>query len=197
MIKHNVNIIGYEILYNILNEIKINLSFDIHNYNDPKDFLTQLKKDKFNIKKSLFIIKKSNYSTLKNIIDNKKIFIMPELPIQILKLVEKINIQLIRQRFNHQSQIILKDYSLDINAREISKNSISLKLTEREISTILFLRENKNPQKIKTLLSEVWGYMDGIETHTVETHIYRLRKKIMATFNDDNFITSHDEGYFI
>ena len=86
---------------------------------------------------------------------------------------------------------------MDINSREISKSNKKLKLTEREIDTILFLNSKKEPQSIKTLLSEVWGYMAEIETHTVETHIYRLRKKIAEEFDDNNFILSHDNGYLI
>ena len=91
----------------------------------------------------------------------------------------------------------MKKYILDLNSREISKDSKKLKLTEKEIDTILFLHNKKTPQTIKVLLTDVWGYMSNIETHTVETHIYRLRKKILDIFNDDNFILSHDDGYFI
>ena len=112
-------------------------------------------------------------------------------------MIEKINIQLIKQRYNYQSKVFLKNYVLDINSREIIKENKRLKLTEREIDTILFLANKIKPQNIKTLLSEVWGYMPGIETHTVETHIYRLRKKIVDTFNDNDFIVSHDDGYLI
>ena len=72
-----------------------------------------------------------------------------------------------------------------------------MKLTEKEVDTILFLHNKKIPQSIKTLLLEVWGYLDDVETHTVETHIHRLRKKIKDQFNDDSFIISHDEGYKI
>ena len=86
---------------------------------------------------------------------------------------------------------------LDINSREITKENKKLKLTEREIDTILFLNNKNTPQSTKILLSEVWGYMNGIETHTVETHIYRLRKKIFNIFKDNNFISSRDTGYII
>ena len=43
----------------------------------------------------------------------------------------------------------------------------------------------------------VWGYAKDIETHTVETHVYRLRKKISDSFKDDKFILSDDNGYFL
>jgi DNA-binding response OmpR family regulator len=72
-----------------------------------------------------------------------------------------------------------------------------LKLTEKEVDAILFLYKKKTPQNVKILLREVWGYLKDVETHTVETHIHRLRKKIKDHFNDENFIISHDEGYKI
>ena len=198
MIKQNINIVNYQTLYNILEEIKTYLSFNIFNYFDEKEFLKHLETNEIDIKKSLFLVKKKNKFFYKNLKINKnQIFEIPDLPINLYSLVEKINIQLIKQRYNYQSKVFLKNYVLDINSREIIKENIKLKLTEREIDTILFLGNKIKPQNIKTLLSEVWGYMPGIETHTVETHIYRLRKKIADTFNDNDFILSHDDGYLI
>ena len=198
MIKQNINIVNYQTLYNILEEIKTYLSFNIFNYFDEKEFLKHLETNEIDIKKSLFLVKKKDKFFYKNLKINKnQIFEIPDLPINLYSLIEKINIQLIKQRYNYQSKIFLKNYVLDINSREIIKENKRLKLTEREIDTILFLGNKIIPQNIKTLLSEVWSYMPGIETHTVETHIYRLRKKIADTFNDNNFILSHDDGYLI
>ena len=198
MIKQNINIVNYQTLYNILEEIKTYLSFNIFNYFDEKEFLKHLETNEIDIKKSLFLVKKKDKFFYKNLKINKnQIFEIPDLPINLYSLVEKINIQLIKQRYNYQSKVFLKNYVLDINSREIIKENKRLKLTEREIDTILFLGNKIKPQNIKTLLSEVWGYMPGIETHTVETHIYRLRKKIADTFSDNDFILSHDDGYLI
>ena len=198
MIKQNINIVNYQTLYNILEEIKTYLPFNIFNYFDEKEFLKHLETNEINIKKSLFLVKKKDKFFYKNLKINKnQIFEIPDLPINLYSLIEKINIQLIKQRYNYQSKVFLKNYVLDINSREIIKANKRLKLTEREIDTILFLGNKIKPQNIKTLLSEVWGYMPGIETHTVETHIYRLRKKIADTFNDNDFILSHDDGYLI
>ena len=198
MIKQNINIVNYQTLYNILEEIKTYLPFNIFNYFDEKDFLKHLETNKIDIKKSLFLVKKKDKFFYKNLKINKnQIFEVPDLPIKLYSLIEKINIQLIKQRYNYQSKFFLKNYVLDINSREIIKENKKLKLTEREIDTILFLGIKIKPQNIKTLLSEVWGYMPGIETHTVETHIYRLRKKIADTFSDNDFILSHDDGYLI
>ena len=198
MIKQNINIVNYQTLYNILEEIKTYLSFNIFNYFDEKEFLKHLETNEIDIKKSLFLVKKKEKFFYKNLKINKnQIFEVPDLPIKLYSLIEKINIQLIKQRYNYQSKVFLKNYVLDINSREIIKENKRLKLTEREIDTILFLGNKIKPQNIKTLLSEVWGYMPGIETHTVETHIYRLRKKISDTFNDNDFILSHNDGYLI
>ena len=198
MIKQNINIVNYQTLYNILEEIKTYLSFNIFNYFDEKEFLKHLETNEIDIKKSLFLVKKKDKFFYKNLKINKnQIFEIPNLPINLYSLIEKINIQLIKQRYNYQSKVFLKNYVLDINSREIIKENKRLKLTEREIDTILFLGNKIKPQNIKTLLSEVWGYMPGIETHTVETHVHRLRKKFFSHFKDDNFIKINKKGYFI
>ena len=86
---------------------------------------------------------------------------------------------------------------MDLNSRIISKDKNKLKLTEREMEIIIFLNESKIAQKIIDLQNKVWGYSSELETHTVETHIYRLRKKISNSFQDEHFIISTDNGYFI
>tara|TARA_B100000965_G_C19266148_1_gene615194 strand:+ start:13 stop:612 length:600 start_codon:yes stop_codon:yes gene_type:complete len=198
MIKQYINIVNFPILYNILEEIKNNLPFNIFDYSDEENFLKYSEINKIDIKKSIFLVKeKENFLYKKLKIEKNQIFEITKLPIKIDNLIEKINIQLIKQRYSHQSKFFLKKYILDINSRQISKSNIKLKLTEKEIDTILFLNGKKKPQNIKILLSEVWGYMTGIETHTVETHIYRLRKKIAEKFKDNKFILSSDDGYSI
>ena len=96
-----------------------------------------------------------------------------------------------------QSNVNINKYILDINSRKLKKTDNELKLTEREIDTIIFLKNKKKPVKVDILQKEVWKYGDDLETHTVETHIYRLRKKIKDTFNDDMFIQSKKDGYTI
>ena len=76
-------------------------------------------------------------------------------------------------------------------------NDTKLKLTEKEINTITYLSKSKKPVSIDELQSQVWSYQSDIETHTVETHIYRLRKKIFNIFNDKEFIISKKNGYQI
>jgi len=198
MIKQKIHIVDCEALYSILIEIKNDLSFDVLHYVNEKEILNKLKFNNADIKKSLFLTKKNNIYLNKNLkIDKKQIIQISNIPFNIYSLIEKINIQLMKLRYDYQSKIILKNYILDINSREINKINKKVKLTEKEVETILFLHNKKTPQSIKTLLLEVWGYLNDVETHTVETHIHRLRKKIKNQFNDDNFIISHDEGYSI
>ena len=84
-----------------------------------------------------------------------------------------------------------------MNSKEKTLNNKNLKLTEKEINTILYIFEKKKSVNIKDLQSNVWKYQLELETHTVETHIHRLRKKIKDSFNDDNFIISSNNGYKI
>ena len=97
------------------------------------------------------------------------------------KLVDKINVHLIKQRYDFQSKINLKNYNLNLNSRIISSKNKNLKLTEREIDIILFLKKQTKPKTIEILQNEIWHYSSELETHTVETHIYRLRKKLEST----------------
>ena len=113
------------------------------------------------------------------------------------KLVEKINIEFLKLQFNSQSHVKVNKYVIDLNSREMMINDIKLKLTEKEINTISYLSKSNQPVSIDKLQEKVWRYQSGIETHTVETHIYRLRKKILNTFNDNEFIVSNKNGYQI
>ena len=214
MVKQNINIVGIPILYNILEEIKDNLSFKVANFIRTDDFLKflnesktdnknffiittinnkdfLLKKIKFNKNNIFFLCKKNN--KIEND-DNYNIF---NYPVDIRNFIEKINIQLIKYKYSFQSKIRVKNYSLDLNSRIILRDNKSLKLTEREMDIILFLNDSKVPQRINILQNRVWGYSSELETHTVETHIYRLRRKISDSFKDENFIVSTDNGYFI
>ena len=122
---------------------------------------------------------------------------MKNLPLSIYKLIEIINIQLIKLKFNHQSKVNIRGYELNLNSKFISYGGAILKLTEKEIEIILLLNKTKLKQSVLDLQKNIWGYSSDTETHTVETHIYRLRKKITDKFKDDNFILTHKNGYFI
>ena len=102
-----------------------------------------------------------------------------------------------KSKFVIDSKVKLLNYTINLNTREISTSQNKLKLTEREKDFLLFLKNSKKPQKIKNILESVWKYSKGIETHTVETHVHRLRKKFLNSFNDNNFIKNNKEGYYI
>jgi DNA-binding response OmpR family regulator len=186
----NVFIINYNSLYEILDEIKDNLSFKIIKFENEEDFQ---KNNNLDIKNCL-IISKIKPKLLAN---NKNILDFDNLPLSLEKLLELINIKLIKIKFNHQSKIIIKGYELNLNSKFFSKSNLNLKLTEKEIEIILYLDNKKSKNDVADLQKNIWGYSPNIETHTVETHIYRLRKKISNLFNDDNFILSDKSGYFI
>ena len=193
MSKSVVNIIDFPVLYNVLFEIKDFLNFEVINYENDNVFLEKIEKE--NSIKNYTIITK-NFLNNKNI-NQKSIIYLDNKPINFISLIDKINTNLLKQRFSFQSNINIKNYSLNLNSRIISRNKNELKLTEREIEIILFLNDKKKPQNINTLQKEVWSYATDLETHTVETHIYRLRKKISDKFKDSDFILSSKEGYLI
>ena len=194
MNKQKVFIINFESLYEILDEVKENLSFDIIKHENKVNFA----KDKyFKKNNSLVITQVNNKLNLDPNLVNKNVLEIQNYPILLLKLIELINIQLIKVKLNYQSKVNIKEYVLDINSKIFSKNNLILKLTEKEIEIILYLINNNNKHSVLDLQKNIWGYAADMETHTVETHIYRLRKKISDKFNEDNFIISDPNGYFI
>jgi hypothetical protein len=190
----NVFIINNNSLYEILEEIKDKLFFKVIKFENVEDFKNTNDLDVINC----LIISKTNSKLLlnKNITD-KNFFDLNDLPLSLKKLLELINIKLIRLKFNYQSKIIIKGYELNLNSKFFSKGNLNLKLTEKEIEIILYLNNTKIKHDVADLQKNIWNYSINIETHTVETHIYRLRKKISDLFNDDNFILSYKNGYFI
>ena len=193
MSKSVVNIIDFPILYNVLFEVKDFLNFEVVNYENENVFLEKIEKE--NSIKNYTIVTKI-FLNNKNI-NEKSIIHLDNTPINFISLIDKINTNLLRQRFSFQSNINIKNYTLNLNSRVISRNENELKLTEKEIEIILFLNDKKKPQNINILQKEVWSYATDLETHTVETHIYRLRKKISDKFKDSDFILSSKEGYSI
>ena len=190
----NVFIINFNSLYEILDEIKENLSFKIIKFENEEDFKKNINLDILNC---LIISKISQKILLNNNITNKNFLDFNDFPLPIKKLLESINIKLIKLKFNHQSKIIIKGYELNLNSKFFTKDNLNLKLTEKEIEIILYLNNTKIEHNIADLQKNIWGYSTNMETHTVETHIYRLRKKISDLFKDENFILSQKNGYFI
>jgi len=190
----NVFIINYNSLYEILDEIKENLSFKIIKIENEEDFKKKLDLGKLD---HLVITKTDHKLLLNNNITDKNFLDFNDLPLSFKKLIELINIKLIKLKFTQQSKITIKDYELNLNSKFLSKGNLKLKLTEKEIEIILYLNSKKIKHNVADLQKNIWGYAVNMETHTVETHIYRLRKKISDLFKDEQFILSHKNGYFI
>ena len=182
----NLIIYKFNELYHILEELGLDLNFKI-TFVDNENSLNEKVK---NLHNNLII---SN----KKYLDTNNQFVLDNLPINIFKLIEKINIEFLKIHFNSQSEVKVDNYTIDLNSREMLKNNTTLKLTEKEINTIIYLSKSNIPVSIDELQDKVWSYQSNIETHTVETHIYRLRKKILNTFDDNGFIVSKKNGYQI
>ena len=175
----------FQILYQILNEISEILNFEIIQSSN-KNF----KQLKYDSKNNYLIISKKKIEGIKNNL------ILENIPIKFEKLIEIINIKFLKNKFLDQSQIKIREYDLDLNSRKISGGDKILDLTEREVNLIVHIKEKKHVT-IKELQKVVWDYSQDLETHTVETHIYRLRKKMKETFGDENFILNTSNGYSI
>lgn len=174
----------FPILFEILDEIKRNLNFKIEYYDGD-----QFKKNLDN--RNLVIISGDDK---KNIQNHVKI---EDFPIDIQKFIEVVNIQFLKNKFNQQNNVKIGKYSFNLNSRIMKFDKKSLQLTEKEMKIITFLNNSKEPVTINKLQSEVWGHKSKLETHTVETHVYRLRKKVEKKFNDKFFIISLKNGYKI
>jgi len=194
MISQNVFIVNYNSLYEILDEIKENLSFKITKFENEDDFR---KNKNFDEKNILIISNSKNKLIVNQNISEKNLLIFDILPLAINKIIELINLKLIKLKFNNQSKINIKNYELNLNSKFFSKEGLSIKLTEKEIEIILYLYQNKTKHNVMDLQKNIWHYSSNMETHTVETHVYRLRKKISDRFKDENFILSEKNGYFI
>jgi len=182
----NLIIYKFNSLYNILEELPLDLNFKIFLVNNEISL-----RDKVTSLNNYLIISNKKYSNISNQ------FILENMPINIFKLIEKINIEFLKKQFSSQSEVKIGNYTIDLNSREMYLKKTKLKLTEKEINTITYLSKSNKPISIDELQKKVWSYQSDLETHTVETHIYRLRKKILNTFSDNEFIFSKKNGYQI
>ena len=186
MNNQNLIIFNFKSLYVILKELEEHLNYKILESADIKNL-----NDKIKSSKNYLIICQKKVNDIHNQ------FILDNLPIRISKLIEKINIQSLKFQFNEKSEFQIGQYKIDLNSRELISANNTIKLTEKETNIIIYLSQSSDPVSIDQLQFSVWGYQSKLETHTVETHIYRLRKKILKQFNDKNFILSRKNGYKI
>jgi len=206
-----IPIFGNQIFSTIISEIKTLSMFEFTNIND----LTSIKKatdvnqlviifkNKTNskeyselVRSNLPIIVITNSKINKEEFSNEFVDYL-SMPFKILDFKNKIVSLLAKYQFKKNSLIYIKDYILDKNERKIKKGSLELQLSEKEVDFLILFTREKDPISKNYVLKKVWNYSSKSETHTVETHIHRLRKKILEIFNDDNFIKNNNRGYYI
>ena len=183
MNKQYLLIHDHKILYEILFELKSILNFELR-FIKEKDFKLE------NLRPNELVISSKNF-------DSENQIKLNDLPIELDKLVDYLNINFLKKKIKFQKDIKIGDYQVNFNTRKMFKNNKHLDLTEKESKIIDFLKNSSSPVSVIKLQNKVWGYKSQLETHTVETHIYRLRKKIDNVFKDKNFIRSYKEGYQI
>ena len=202
-----ISIIGNKIFSEIISEIKLFSKFNIKYYENIDLCIQDSTREN-----KLFVF-------FKNSFDKKKISDLPyilitktskeekdlftsfqdrlKIPFRILDFEKKIISLIAKYEFKKNSLINLGYYIVDKNERKIKRDNIELQLSEKEIDFLVLFSKANRPINRNLVLKKVWKYSEKSETHTVETHIHRLRKKILKKFGDTNFIKNNNEGYYI
>ena len=171
----------------------------VSNFNDNYDVLIFHKDVLSNVQKKKFI---DNYSSIKilasnNVEKNTNYDLVLPLPTTIKEINSVVEKLTVKKIFNENSSIKIKQYLLDKNEKKLIKKDNFVVLTEKEIQLLELFLNRKEPLSKNIILSLVWHYSSDADTHTVETHIYRLRKKINDKFMDEKFILNNKEGYYL
>ena len=196
MVNQKLYIINLSNFYDIINELKEHIGYEIFKFDSKEIFFDKYKSKSISTENSIMVVHEKEYNFfVKNINEDQIIKLKP--PVNIFTFIENLNVKFIQKKYQVQSNVSVKDFFLDINSRELKKDKFSLKLTERETDMILYLNNSRKPANVQTLEKEIWQHSSDLETHTVETHIYRLRKKIKAEFGNDDLIKSDKDGYII
>ena len=207
-----ISIFGNKIFLEIINEIKLFSKFKIKYYEDLNLCIKDAEKQ--NLLAVLFINEKNKSFFKKNKINSFPSILIVEssvsknmysgefseqlnMPFTIIEFKKKVISLIAKNEFKKNSLIQLNDYIINKNERKIKKNDLELQLSEKEINFLILFSKNKKPISKDLVLKTVWKYSAKTETHTVETHIHRLRKKILERFSDKNFIKNNNEGYYI
>ena len=185
-----ISIIGNKIFFEIISELKLFSKFNIKFYNNNDLYI----KDS-NTENQIALLF-DNQLSLK-ITSQGKVLEKIKMPFKILDFKKKITLLIAKNEFKKNSLINLSGYVIDKNERKIKKNDLQLKLSEKEINFLILFSNSNNPISKDLVLKKVWNYSTESQTHTVETHIHRLRKKILEKFGDDNFIKNNNQGYYI
>ena len=196
MVNQKLYIINLSNFYNIISELEEHIGYEVFKFDTKEIFYDKYDSKSISTENSILIVHEKDYNFfVKNINEDQIIKFKP--PVNIFTFIENLNVKFIQKKYQDQSNVNVKDFSLDINSRELKKDKLSLKLTERETDMILYLNDSKKPVNVETLEKEIWQHSSDLETHTVETHIYRLRKKIKTEFGNDDLIKSDKDGYII
>ena len=207
MSNFNISILSNKIFSEIVREIKLFSKYEIKYYSNIDLWIKDSKKenqivvhfenfsnkDKINNFPSI-LITKSSEKIKKSALSTDEFL---KMPFKILDFEKKIISVLAKHEFKRNSLILLSGYTIDKNERKIKKNNLELQLSEKEIDFLILFSKSNNPINRNLVLKKVWKYSDESETHTVETHIHRLRKKILEKFGDKNFIKNNEKGYYI
>ena len=207
-----ISIFGNKIFLEIINEIKLFSKFKIKYYENLDLCVKDAEKQNL---LTIFFVSKNNKSFFgDNIKYNFPSILIAEssipqsafsdelreqlnMPFTILEFEKKVISLLAKNEFKKNSLIQLNDYTVDKNERKIKKGKLELQLSEKETNFLILFSKNKEPISRNLVLKNVWNYSSKSETHTVETHIHRLRKKILKKFCDNNFIKNNNKGYYI
>ena len=207
-----ISILGNQIFSEIISELKLFSRFKIESYEDLDSFAKNITQPEQLI---IFFLTSANQKDYEKvgrydfplIIISKFPITQNELPhrfaeqsiipFSILDLEKKIISLLARYKFKKSSLIHLCGYILNKNEKKIEKNNLKLQLTEKEIDCLILFSQIDKPLSRSFILNNIWKYSPESDTHTVETHIYRLRKKILEKFDDNNFIKNNNKGYYI
>jgi len=208
--QNNLLVFGTKNFNNSLHEIKDYLDFSLFFFNNDTVLDDQISTINALLVESA-VCNDRRYLNLINSINNKPVLLIEKLgflqkcnythkilsPFTLSDFNTMVVTFITSEKFTQNSFIKIKQYTVDKNEKKLSKDNLSITVTEREIYLIELLFNEKKPQSKTNLLKNIWKYSEDADTHTVETHIYRLRKKIFAKFNDENFIISSNSGYSI
>ena len=198
-----ISIFNNKIFFEVIKEIKLFSKFKIKHYQDLDLCLKTAENESELVVFFHNQIPKKDYN-FPSIIISKSLIKLSNIfqeniktPFKIHDFEKKIISLIAKVEFKKNSLIPLNKYIIDKNERKIKKSNLELKLSEKEIDFLILFTQNSNPVSKNLVLKKVWNYSQDTETHTVETHIHRLRKKILDKFGDNNFIKNNNKGYYI
>ena len=201
MHKFTVLILGSPSFFSTLNELKMFLKFNpiSETQNDNFDIILFHTECNQNKKQQDFI---ANHNSVKICAGKKKdsqdnFDAFLELPTTLKEINSVVESTVAKKTFNKNSSIEVKNYLLNKNEKKLSKLNKFITLTEKEVQLLELFLNNKKPISKDNILSSVWNYSSDADTHTVETHIYRLRKKVTDKFMDEKFILNNKDGYYL